>query len=78
MLRGLYTAATGLSAIMFRNEIETNNLTNSKTGGYKKEEVLFKSFQAILNNRISYERPYTEGAPIGTLGRGVMVDDVIT
>ncbi|KJS85458.1 MAG: hypothetical protein JM58_08435 [Peptococcaceae bacterium BICA1-8] len=77
MLRGLYTAASGLSSIMFRNEIETNNLTNSKTGGYKKEEVLFKSFQSLLNNRISYERPSTM-APIGNLGRGVMVDDVIT
>ncbi|MFZ5943906.1 MAG: flagellar hook-basal body protein [Bacillota bacterium] len=79
MLRGLYTAATGLSSIMFRNEIETNNLTNSKTGGYKKEEVLFKSFQAKLNSMINYERPAASPqTPIGTLGRGVKVDDVIT
>ncbi|MDN5323920.1 MAG: flagellar basal-body rod protein FlgF [Clostridia bacterium] len=79
MLRGLYTAATGLSAIMFRNEIETNNLTNAKTGGYKKEEVLFKSFQSRLNSMISYERPLTSArVPIGKLGRGVKVDDIIT
>ncbi|MFZ7102093.1 MAG: flagellar hook-basal body protein [Peptococcaceae bacterium] len=79
MLRGLYTAATGLSAIMFRNEIETNNLVNSKTGGYKGEEVLFKSFQSRLNSMINYERPATSPrVPIGNLGRGVKVDDVIT
>jgi len=79
MLRGLYTAATGLSAIMLRNDIETNNLTNTKTNGYKKEEVIFKSFQSHLNYRMGYERPAaSEKAPIGKLGRGVMIDDVVT
>jgi flagellar basal-body rod protein FlgF len=79
MLRGLYTAATGLSAIMRRNEIETNNLINSNTNGYKKEEVVFKSFYSHLTERINYERPSTsQRAAIGTLGKGVMIDEVVT
>jgi len=79
LLRGLYTAASGLSAIMFRNEIEINNLTNAKTGGYKKEEVLFKPFQGKLNSLINYKRPSEDARkPIGVLGCGVFVDDVIT
>lgn len=79
MLRGLYTAATGLSAIMRRNEIETNNLTNTNTNGYKKEEVVFKSFYSRLAERINYERPATSPkSVIGTLGKGVKIDDVVT
>lgn len=79
MLRGLYTATTGLSAIMLRNEVETNNLVNAKTVGYKKEEVIFKSFQSRLTERINYERPHTTNPqPIGILGRGVRIDDVVT
>ncbi|MGI6227273.1 MAG: flagellar hook-basal body protein [Peptococcales bacterium] len=79
MLRGLYTATSGLSAIMLRNDIETNNLTNSKTIGYKKEEVIFQSFQSHLRlDRVDYDQPTSGRAPIGKLGRGVMIGDVIT
>lgn len=79
MLRGLYTATTGLSAIMRRNEIETNNLINSNTNGYKKDEVIFKSFLSQLTQRVNYGRPSTsERTAIGTLGKGVMIDDVVT
>lgn len=79
MLRGLYTATTGLSAIMLRNDIETNNLTNTKTIGYKKEEVVFQSFQSQLIDRINYQQPSTSQRPtVGSLGGGVMIGDVVT
>lgn len=79
MLRGLYTAATGLSAVMLRNEIETNNLTNTNTNGYKKQEVVFQSFHSQLIDRINYERPSTsEKATVGVLGKGVRIGDVVT
>lgn len=79
MLRGLYTAASGLTSIMFRNDIETNNLINSQTTGYKKEEVIFKSFQSTLNHMMSYEKAdISSSVPIGKLGKGVQVDDVVT
>lgn len=48
MLRGLYTAHTGLRNEQNRMDIMTNNLANASTVGFKKEGSTSQSFDDIL------------------------------
>ncbi len=48
MLRGLYTAWTGMVNEQNRMDIMTNNLANATTVGYKKEGATSQSFDDIL------------------------------
>ena len=48
MLKGLYTAHTGLVNEQYRMDIMTNNLANSSTVGFKKEGSTSQTFDAVL------------------------------
>lgn len=52
MLRGLYTAWTGLVNEQNRMDIMTNNLANASTVGYKKEGATSQSFDDVLTVKI--------------------------
>lgn len=78
MLRGLYSAGSGLTALLQKQEIETNNLVNAETAGYKKQQTVFKSFRNVLLDEINYEDAEINKKNIGSISHGVMVDDVIT
>ena len=48
MVRGLYTAYTGMINQQYRLDTITNNLANSDTTGYKSEGATSKSFKEML------------------------------
>ena len=50
MVRGLYTAYTGLVNQQRRLDIVSNNLANATTTGYKKEGVTTQSFDSISSS----------------------------
>ena len=52
MLRGLYTAHTGLRNEQNRMDILTNNLANASTVGYKKEGATSQCFKDVLTVKI--------------------------
>lgn len=52
MLRGLYTAWTGLVNEQNRMDIMTNNLANATTVGYKKEGSTSQTFDDVLTVKI--------------------------
>ncbi len=52
MLKGLYTAWTGLVNEQNRMDIMTNNLANASTVGYKKEGSTSQSFDDVLTVKI--------------------------
>lgn len=57
MLSGFYSSGSGLvSQTIAMNHI-TNNITNALVPGYKKEEVVFHSFDEDLRNAVSKEHP---------------------
>ncbi len=58
MVRGLYTAWTGLRNEEKRMDVITNNMANANTTGYKKIEVTAQSFDRQLAVKINDE---TEG-----------------
>ena len=48
MVRGLYTAYTGMRNEQRRLDIISNNLANSATIGYKEENVTSRSFKDMM------------------------------
>lgn len=75
MIRGLYTAASGMVAEAMRTDVISNNLANANTAGYKKDVAVTKDFASILISRVN------DGANvpvIGSLGLGTVVDEVAT
>lgn len=48
MLKGLYTAYTGMLNEQHRMDVMTNNLANANTNGYKKEGATSQAFNDVL------------------------------
>lgn len=55
MLKGLYTAYTGMINEQHRMDTMTNNLANASTVGYKKEGATSQSFDKVLAVKIKDE-----------------------
>lgn len=79
MLKGLYTAYTGLANEQNRMDILTNNLANASTVGYKKEGATSQAFDDILSYKIkdASESP-NNAKPMGTLNMGVKIGENYT
>lgn len=52
MVKGLYTAYTGMVNEQHRMDVLTNNLANSTTVGFKKEGTTSQSFDSVLAYRL--------------------------
>jgi flagellar basal-body rod protein FlgF len=52
MLRGLYSAASGMFSLERRQEALTNNLANAQTPGFKKDDTVLRAFPELLIKRI--------------------------
>jgi len=74
MLRGIYTAASGMTTETVRTDTTANNLANASTTGYKKDVAVDKAFSGLLLQRLN-DGP---DATIGTLGVGAAVDQIST
>lgn len=89
MIRGLYSAASGMFALERRQEALSDNLANAQTPGFKKDDTVLRAFPNLLMQRI---RDFNEngnipvpGAPsipgqpvkIGELYNGVYVQERI-
>ena len=48
MVKGLYTAYTGMLNEQNRMDIMTNNLANADTNGYKKKAVRHRHLQILM------------------------------
>ncbi|WP_028988343.1 flagellar hook-basal body protein [Thermicanus aegyptius] len=73
MIRGFYTAASGMFAGQRRQEILTNNLTNAETPGYKADEAVLRAFPDMLMERIRDG----EKSGIGMMQNGVYTHEVV-
>ena len=75
MIRGIYTAASGMLAETTRADTIANNLANGNTAGYKKDVAISKDFASVLIQRIN-DGP--EAPVIGGLGVGTVIDEIAT
>ena len=75
MIRGMYTAASGMIVESLRNDVIANNLANADTAGYKKDVAISKDFASLLLRRINDGQDAPE---IGSMGVGALLDKVAT
>lgn len=82
MLRGLYSAASGMLVDLTRMDVISNNLANVDSAGYKRQDVMQHAFNDMLLSRLN-DQPAgaNSGGPapvVGTLGTGTYVDQIVT
>jgi flagellar basal-body rod protein FlgG len=85
VIKGWFTAASGMRAQQWRLDAVGNNLANVNTDGYKREQAAFKAFPEMLLRRMDddgvYRHPFgsADAAPIiGKLGTGVELNELYT
>lgn len=75
MIRGLYTAASGMLTKQAQQETLSNNIANLNTAGFKKDKIIMKSFDEMVIQRINDNSKTNSGSKIvGTMEFGVGVD----
>ena len=52
MVKGLYTAYSGLTVQQKRLDVVSNNLANATTTGYKKEGLTTQSFKDVFGVKV--------------------------
>lgn len=78
MLRGLYTAAAGSTALRARMDVLTNNIVNADTIGYKRDELISSSFASVMIERINDPYVVNESRELGPYSFGTHIDEVCT
>lgn len=84
MIRGLYTAASGMIGEMTKTDVISNNLANVNTTGFKKDRSIFRAFPEMNIHR--FDDPVPAGIDkkvdpkpfIGVIGTGVQLDEINT
>ena len=76
MVKGLYTAYTGMINEQHRMDVLTNNLANANTNGYKKEGATAQAFRDQLALKIKdyTDAPYTARG-LGIINAGVKIGE---
>ncbi|RFU60729.1 flagellar hook-basal body protein [Peribacillus glennii] len=82
MLRGFYTAASGMLAQQRRTEMLSNNMANANTPGFKADQSSVRAFPQMLLDRIDSKSIPTEKglhlpihSRVGELGTGVYMQE---
>lgn len=75
MVKGLYTAYTGMLNEQHRMDVITNNLANSATTGYKREGATSEAFSEELALRIKDRSDPYVAAPLGHVSLGVKIGE---
>jgi len=79
MIRGLYTAISGLITQEAKMDVITNNMANVNTVGFKGDELKIKKFEDVLLQ--SYDRingKQTQKTTIGSISLGSRIDETTT
>ncbi len=79
MVKGLYTAYTGMITEQKRMDIETNNLANANSTGFKEERTVSRSFRDLLGLKIKdyTDAPWT-ATQLGLMNPGVKLEGSYT
>ncbi len=78
MVKGLYTAYTGMINQQNRMDVLTNNLANSATNGFKKEGATAQSFDEMLAIKIKDTSAFGLPRGIGDVSLGVKIGECYT
>ena len=78
MVKGLYTAYTGMINEQRRMDVLTNNLANADTAGFKKVGATSQSFDSVLAYKIKDNTDAARGRNIGKMSLGVKTGETYT
>lgn len=78
MVKGLYTAYTGMINEQHRMDVLTNNLANAATVGFKKEGATSQSFDEVLAYKIKDTTDPNWARPLGDISLGVKIGENYT
>lgn len=79
MIRGLYTAGTGMNVQTKRMDVISNDLANVNTTGYKKDDAVVSSFQEVLTYRMKdMQNNIPNNNAIGSMTLGARIDEIYT
>lgn len=77
MIRGLYTATSGMLANQAQNALIAENVANVRTPGYQEKEGSAVAFPTLLMQRVAKEfGDVPTATPIGQMGTGVYMNSV--
>ena len=75
MIRGLYTAASGMLSAMRRMELVTNNLANAQTVGFKQDRSALSTFDEVMVLQDGTPTSTTANAELGQLGMAAVAEE---
>lgn len=75
MVRGIYTAASGMVAESQRTDAIANNMANVDTTGYKRDITITKDFGSMMIKQVGAGSNQSD---IGSMGYGSVVDEIAT
>ncbi|MFZ5644579.1 MAG: flagellar basal-body rod protein FlgF [Bacillota bacterium] len=82
MIRGIYTAASGMGVLQARMDSTSNNLANVSTTGYKQDKVQVSSFpDFLLQEKVKVKiggLSFGNWSPVGYTNQGAAVTGVFT
>lgn len=78
MVKGLYTAYTGMINEQHRMDVLTNNLANASTVGFKKEGATSQSFDEVLAYKIKDTTDPNWARTLGDISLGVKIGENYT
>jgi flagellar basal-body rod protein FlgG len=79
MVRGLYTAATGMNVQRNKMDVLTNNVVNAETSGFKTDSLITSTFDEVMLNRINDPSISILGSnAVGGYAYGTHVDELLT
>ena len=78
MVKGLYTAYTGMLNQQNKMDVISNNMANAATTGYKEERSLAQSFDSVPAVKIKEQTVGVTAQPIGTMNLGVRIGENYT
>lgn len=75
MIRSFYIAGTGMLTQRSKMDVVINNIANSDTTGYKKDQVITRSFEDMLLDRLNDPSILTQ-TRVGGQNTGIYVDEL--
>lgn len=78
MLRSLEIAGTSMLVQRKKMDVITNNITNIETAGFKKDQLLSRSFKDMMIQRINDPNVLYVSNDVGPLNNGIHIDEVRT
>jgi flagellar basal-body rod protein FlgG len=75
VIRGLYTAASGMLSAMRRMELVTNNLANAQTVGFKQDRSALSTFDEVMILQDGTPSSTTANTELGQLGMAAVAEE---